>query len=47
MSTQRQMGVVSDTSPENDLMHLKNIFADGEMAEETTTDDFSVVSQEG
>ncbi|QFY44438.1 hypothetical protein F6R98_18855 [Candidatus Methylospira mobilis] len=28
--TQRQMGVLFDTTPENILMHLKNIFQDEE-----------------
>ena len=45
--TQRQMGEVFDTTPENVLMHLKNIFADGELAEEATTKEFLVVRQEG
>ncbi len=35
--TQRQMGEVFDTSPENVLMHLKSIFANGELEEEATT----------
>jgi len=38
--TQRQMGEVFDTSSENVLMHLNNIFADGELEEEATTKDF-------
>ena len=45
--TQRQMGEVFDTSPENVLMHLNNIFADGELEEEATTKEFLVVRQEG
>lgn len=45
--TQRQMGEVFDTSPENVLMHLKNIFADGELEEGATTKEFLVVRQEG
>lgn len=45
--TQGQMPEVFDTSPDNISLHLKNIFADGEMAEEATTEDFSVVRQEG
>jgi prophage maintenance system killer protein len=45
--TQRQMGEVFDTSPENVLMHLNNIFADGELEDEATTKEFLVVRQEG
>ncbi|MCK0769739.1 virulence protein RhuM/Fic/DOC family protein [Chromohalobacter canadensis] len=45
--TQRQMGEVFETTPENVLMHLKNIFSDEELAEEATTKDFLVVRQEG
>jgi hypothetical protein len=45
--TQRQMGEVFDTTPENILMHLKNIFRDAELAESATTKDFLVVQTEG
>jgi prophage maintenance system killer protein len=45
--TQRQMGEVFETTPENVLMHLKNIFNDEELAEAATTKDFLVVRQEG
>lgn len=45
--SQRQMAEVFDTSADNISLHLKNIFADGEMTEESTTEDFSVVRQEG
>ena len=45
--TQRQMAEVFDTTPDNISLHLKNIYADGEMASEATTEDFSVVRQEG
>jgi len=45
--SQRQMAEVFDTSTDNISLHLKNIFADGEMTEEATTEDFSVVRQEG
>lgn len=38
--TQRQMGELFGTTPENVLMHLKNIFADGELEEPATTKDF-------
>lgn len=45
--SQAQMGELFDTTPENILMHLKNIFNDGELAEQATTKDFLVVRQEG
>lgn len=45
--TQRQMGDVFETTPENVLMHLKNIYKDEELAEEATTKDFLVVQAEG
>jgi hypothetical protein len=45
--TQRQMSEVFDTTPENILMHLKNIFRDAELAESATTKDFLVVQTEG
>ncbi len=45
--TQRQMSEVFDTTPENILMHLKNIFRDNELAEEATAKDFLVVRAEG
>lgn len=35
------------TTPENIELHLKNIFADGERVEAATTEDFSVVQNEG
>lgn len=45
--TQKQMSEVFDTTPENVLMHLRNIYKDGELAESATTKDFLVVRQEG
>ncbi|MFK0572937.1 RhuM family protein [Endozoicomonas sp.] len=45
--TQRQMGQVFGTTPENILMHLKNIFKDQELEELATSKDFLVVQQEG
>jgi prophage maintenance system killer protein len=45
--TQRQMGELFGTTPENVLMHLKNIFADGELDEPATTKDFLAVQTEG
>ena len=44
---QRQMSVLFDTSSDNVGLHLKNIYAEGELLEEATTEDFSVVRQEG
>jgi len=45
--TQAQMGQLFDTSPENVLMHLQNIFKDEELGEPATTKEFLVVRQEG
>lgn len=45
--TQRQMGEVFATTPENILMHLKNIFRDAELDEAATTKDFLAVRTEG
>ena len=45
--SQRQMGALFDTTPENVLMHLKNIFQDGELPEQSTTKDFLAVQTEG
>jgi len=45
--TQLQMAQVFDSTPENVLMHMKNIFAEGELAAEATTKDFLAVRQEG
>ncbi len=45
--TQKQMGELFATSPENVLMHLKNIFKDNELDEFATAKDFLVVQQEG
>lgn len=45
--TQRQMGELFDTTPENVLMHLKNIFADGELDEPATAKDSLAVQIEG
>jgi prophage maintenance system killer protein len=45
--TQRQMSEVFDTTPENVLMHLKNIYKDKELDEEATTKEFLVVRSEG
>jgi hypothetical protein len=45
--TQRQMAEVFATTPENVLMHLKNIYAEGELQEAATTKEFLVVQTEG
>ena len=45
--TQKQMGELYATSPENVLIHLKNIFKDNELVETATVKDFLVVQQEG
>jgi prophage maintenance system killer protein len=45
--TQRQMADVFGTTPENVLMHLKNIYKDGELSEKGTAKDFLVVRMEG
>lgn len=41
------MGQLFDTSPENVLMHLQNIFKDDELEEPATTKEFLVVRQKG
>ena len=45
--TQRQMADVFETSTDNVSLQLKNIFADGELAETATTEESLVVRQEG
>ena len=45
--TQRQMSEVFATTPENVLMHLKNIYTDGELEEKATTKHSLVVQLEG
>jgi prophage maintenance system killer protein len=45
--TQRQLSEILDTSTDNIGLHLKNIYASGELEEKATTEDFSVVQQEG
>lgn len=45
--SQAQMGQLFNTSPENVLMHLQNIFKDDELEESATTKEFLVVRQEG
>ena len=45
--SQKKMGQLFDTSPDNIGLHLKNIYADGELSESATTEDFSAVQIEG
>ncbi len=45
--TRRQMAQVFDTTPENILMHLRNVFASEELEVVATTKDFLVVQTEG
>ena len=45
--TQRQMAELFESSTDNIGLHLKKIFADNELQEATTTEDFSVVQSEG
>ena len=45
--TQSQMSFLFDTSTDNIGLHLKNIFLEEELDEFSTTEDFSVVRQEG
>jgi hypothetical protein len=44
---QRAMAELFDTSPDNIGLHLKNIFTEEELEEKATTEDFSVVQNEG
>lgn len=45
--TQAQMAELFETSSDNISLHLKNIYQEGELQEQSTTEDFSVVRQEG
>lgn len=45
--TQQQMAGLFGTTPENVLMHLKNIYNEGELEQNSTAKDFLVVRQEG
>ena len=45
--SQRDMAEVFDTTPENVLMHLRNVFSSNELEAEATTKDFLVVRTEG
>jgi len=45
--TQKLIAELFGTSTDNVSLHLKNIYSDGELVEEATTEDFSVVQNEG
>ena len=45
--TQRQMAEVFQTSIDNVSLHLRNVYATGELEEAATVEDFSVVRSEG
>lgn len=45
--TQRAMALLFGCSTDNIGQHLKNIYREGELSAESTTEDFSVVQQEG
>ncbi len=45
--TQRQMAELFDTSSENVIMHLKNIYGDGELDESAIAKDYLAVQTEG
>jgi prophage maintenance system killer protein len=45
--TQLQMATLFGTTPENVLMHLKNVYAEKELVERSTTKDFLAVRTEG
>ena len=44
---QLQISKLFDTSTDNVGLHLKNIYKENELDENSTTEDFSVVRQEG
>ena len=45
--TQAQMGQLFDCSTDNISLHLKNLYTEGEIEPETTSEEISVVRQEG
>lgn len=45
--TQKLMAELFDTSSDNISLHLKNVYFEQELREDTTTEDFSVVQKEG
>jgi hypothetical protein len=44
--SQKNMGLLFDTSTDNIALHIKNICSEGELSESSTTEDFSVVQRE-
>lgn len=45
--SQKNISLLFDTSTDNIGLHIKNIYSEGELNEVSTTEDFSVVQQEG
>jgi len=45
--SQKNMGLLFDTSIDNIGLHIRNIYTDNELNEISTSEDFSVVQQEG
>jgi len=45
--SQKRMAELFDCTPDNISLHLKNIYAEKELNENTTAEDFSVVQTEG
>lgn len=45
--TQVQLSELLETSTDNVSLHIKNIYAEGELDEYSTTEDYSIVRQEG
>lgn len=45
--SQREMAQLFDVSTDNISLHLKNIYGDGELTREATTEESSVVQIEG
>jgi len=45
--SQMQMAELFDTSTDNVGLHLKNVYAEGELGEQATTEEYSVVQSEG
>ncbi|MBL6957202.1 MAG: virulence RhuM family protein, partial [Chlorobium phaeobacteroides] len=45
--SQKNLGLLFETTPENVLMHLKNIYAEHELSEDATAKDFLAVQTEG
>jgi hypothetical protein len=45
--SQKLMAKLFDCSPDNISLHLKNIFAEGELDEKSVTEDFSVTASDG